>query len=104
MAPGEIRSLPAYPLDLHPRKEALQKSLERRGKRYVELCLGLPEAAGGIRHDHCTYDGPFWETWEDGVNFFGEPTRQVSLNILSPDDLSSAQRVLRARLSHACVA
>jgi hypothetical protein len=84
-----IRSLPAYPLSLHPQKEELRQNLVERGKKYVELCVGdsLQTTRAG-QGCHRTYSGPFWEIPDDqpnwrsqnnpvGVSFFKKPTREV---------------------------
>jgi hypothetical protein len=74
----EIHSLPAYPFNLHPEQGKLRESLVRRGKRYVELCIGQTQNAASGHGSHCNYTGPFWEI-PDGsqVNFFNRPSRQV---------------------------
>jgi hypothetical protein len=84
-----IRSLPAYPLSLHPQKEELRQKLVKRGKKYVELCIGdsLQTTCAG-QGCHRTYSGPFWEIPDEqtyfrsqsnpiGVSFFKKPTREV---------------------------
>jgi hypothetical protein len=84
-----IRSLPAYPLSLHPQKEELRHNLVERGKKYVELCVGdsLQTTRAG-QGCHRTYSGPFWEIPDDqpnwrsqnnpvGISFFKKPTREV---------------------------
>ena len=86
----EIRSLPAYPLSFHPRKEQLRQEFIERGKKYVQLCTGEShKAAHGGKGSHCTYSGPFWKVPSDEsnyfygrttiftVNFFSKPNRQV---------------------------
>jgi hypothetical protein len=84
-----IRSLPAYPLSLHPQKEELRQKLVERGKKYVELCVGdsLQTTCAG-QGCHRSYSGPFWEIPDEqtyfrgqsnpvGVSFFKKPTREV---------------------------
>jgi hypothetical protein len=77
----EIRSLPAYPLDMHPQKEKLRQALIDRGKRYVELCIGESrKTTHAGQGSHCSYSGPFWQIpARTGVDFFSMPTRQVRL-------------------------
>ena len=84
----EIRSLPAYPLDLHPQKEELRQSLICRGKRYVELCIGESrKTTHAGQGTHCSYSGPFWKITTHlyepssrvGIDFFSNPDCQVCL-------------------------
>jgi len=77
----EIRSLPAYPLDLHPQKEKLRQALIDRGKRYVDLCIGESQKTTHAGQGcHCSYSGPFWQIpAQSSVDFFSMPTRQVWL-------------------------
>ncbi|CZR59474.1 uncharacterized protein PAC_09366 [Phialocephala subalpina] len=78
----EIRSLPAYPLDLHPEKEKLRQSLIDRGKRYVELCIGESrKTTNAGQGSHRSHSGPFWEISTNSyrshsINFFSKPTRE----------------------------
>lgn len=80
--PRAVRSLPAYPLDLHPQKEELQKELIARGKQYVDLCTQNTTATTERgKGTHCSYSGPFW-IYSQNVEFHRKPNRQVSSRTL----------------------
>jgi hypothetical protein len=92
-----IRSLPAYPLSLHPQNEELRRNLIERGKKYVELCVGdSSKTTTAGQGSHRTYSGPFWEIPDEqggffrsqnnpvGVSFFKKPTREVIVPPLVP--------------------
>ncbi|KAJ4299338.1 hypothetical protein N0V90_004583 [Kalmusia sp. IMI 367209] len=84
-----IRSLPAYPLNMHPQKVELEKELISRGKKHVELCFGKNnDSLTRGKGCHRSYIGPFWKfpeleanNWYNdvdrgNVNFHSKPNKQ----------------------------
>lgn len=90
MALTHYRSLPAYPLSMHPRSAEIERLLISRGRKYVDLCFGLANDKNTRgKGCHRAYTGPFWKLAEisnsnyyepdaGNVDFHSKPSSQVS--------------------------
>jgi hypothetical protein len=92
-----IRSLPAYPLDLHPQKDILKRRLIERGRKYVDIIGTMNDRGSQLGEGaHRNYCGPFWSLSNEAhsdhrltyllgkhkfVNFHNKPDRHVRYHI-----------------------